>query len=182
VYCLWHGVSPSSIPLLQEHLLVSNESLASLRIWTLLTAEFSHIDSNHLLFNLVGLYVFGQSIEQALGSRNLLHLYCAGAVVASLGHIAYGLVTGDPAPALGASGAVMALAFVYAALFPDRQLLLMFILPVRAWAAVGLFVVVDVMGMMSPPGTSTTAHAAHLGGLAYGALFYATWIRPRLVS
>ena len=61
------------------------------RPWTLLLAEFSHIDPAHLLFNMVALWSFGRAVEAALGPRRLLGLYVMGGVLASLGHVVYGL-------------------------------------------------------------------------------------------
>ena len=124
----------------------------------------------HLAFNMFGLYIFGRPVARALGTGHLLHLYVVGAIMASLGHVAFGLATGDATPALGASGAVMALAVVFAALHPDTTILVGFFLPMPAWAAVAGFILLDVVGTFSPG--SSIAHAAHLGGAAYGLLFW----------
>lgn len=156
--------------LMAANFLVGLEAMQSGRVWTLLTAELSHISLDHLLFNMIGLFVFGRAVGRAVGSLQFLHLYVVGGIVASLGHVAYNAVSGDMVPALGASGAVMALAAVYGALFPDRTLLIGFVLPMPAWLAVLLFILLDVFGLIS--GGGGIAHAAHLGGAAYGLAFW----------
>jgi membrane associated rhomboid family serine protease len=133
-----------------------------LRPWTLLTAGISQFDANHLLFNLLGLWVFGGSVQRAYGGRSLVVLYVLGALCASVAHL---LVSS--APMLGASGAVLALSVVFALTFPQQRLLVWFVLPVPAWLAVSAFVALDVVGMVGPG--DGIAHAAHLGGAVLGA-------------
>ncbi len=140
-------------------------------VWTLLGSAFSHLSPPHLFLNMLALWVFGRDVERVVGTRGMLHLYVAGGILASLGHVAYNLATGVTVPALGASGSVMAIAVVSALLFPNRLLLVMFILPMRQITAVGLFILLDLFGMISP-GADTVAHAAHLGGALYGWLYY----------
>jgi membrane associated rhomboid family serine protease len=156
-----------------DHFVVSVDTLAHLRVWTLLTAEFSHRDPTHLLFNLLGLWMFGQRVGDALGARHLLSLYVGGAVAASLAHVAFMLAIGAPNGAIGASGAVMALAVAFARLYPTAVLQLYFFVPVPAPIAVGLFVVLDVLGLFGG-GTGNVANAAHLGGAAFGFLYLET--------
>jgi membrane associated rhomboid family serine protease len=174
VFAMWHS-SPMIQVLMRDHFLVSFESVANLRVWTLITSAFSHHDPWHLLFNMLALYVFGRDVGLALGWKTLLNLYLVGGVVASAGHVLYSIATGDPSPALGASGAVMAISVMYAALFPNRTLLLQFFIPVPAAVAVGMYIVLDVFGMVG--GGGGVAHAAHLGGAAYGLAWW--WFRVR---
>lgn len=155
----------------QANLVVSAEGMAQGRVWTLLTSAFSHYDPLHLLFNLYALGLFGTDVERVVGRRGFWHLYLAGGVAASLGHLAYGFVAGTTVGALGASGSVMAFAVVSALLFPNRMLLLFFFIPLPQIAAVGLFVILDVLGALSP-GEDVLAHGAHLGGALYGWLWF----------
>jgi membrane associated rhomboid family serine protease len=171
VFLLWQIAWGTILEnLLVDHFLVSAESVFSLRLWTLVTSEFSHTDGVHLLFNMLALWIFGRDVAHSVGWKHFLHLYLAGAIVASLGHVAFQLMTGDPTPALGASGAVMAISVVFAALFPNRTLMINFFIPVPAALAVGFYILMDVMGLMGTG--SGVAHAAHLGGALYGLLFW----------
>lgn len=177
VFALWHtfGRSDAGEAFMAEHFLVSVESLR--RPWTLLLAEVSHIDAAHLLFNMVALWSFGRVVEVALGGRRLLSLYLVGGVIASLGHVLYGLVMDTRSPALGASGAVSAIAVVFAAMFPRARLYLNFFIPLPAAVAVGIFLLIDLFGVLNPR-ADMIAHAAHLGGAAYGAVYWLVAVRP----
>lgn len=159
-------------------------------VWTLLGSAISHASFEHLFFNLFAMWLFGRDVERVVGSWGFVHLYVAGGVVASLGHVLFNLWSGIPVPALGASGSVMAIAVVSAMLYPNRLLLLFFFIPMRQITAVGLFVLMDLFGLLSP-GRDAIAHGAHLGGALYGWLYYrhrlrhyladqlATWRRQR---
>lgn len=170
VWVAWnYAVGPLQL-FMADHFLVNLGAVLEGRVWTLLTSEISHISLNHLLFNMLGVFVFGRAVGHAVGAMTFLQLYVVGGIVASLGHVAYNAVTGDMVPALGASGAVMALAAVYGALFPNRTLLIGFFLPMPAWLAVVGFIALDVLGLIG--GGGGIAHAAHLGGAAYGIAYW----------
>ena len=183
VYVAWQladrNGSELAFKILGENFLVSAPHLFSGRVWTLLTSEFSHIEPRHLLFNMIGLWVFGQAVHQVVRDVLMVHLYVVGAILASLAHVAYGLITGDATPALGASGAVMTFAVVYACLFPKRTLLVFFVIPMPAWVAVLLFLGIDLLGVAGTL-NDRVAHMAHLGGAAYGLAFWALWLRKRV--
>ncbi len=157
-----------------DHFIVSFDS-AFHRPWTLLTAIFSHRDPVHLAFNLLALWVFGSPVERVMGPFRFTLLYLFGGLAGSAAYVLWAALTGTPVGALGASGAVMAVATVYGLWFPRRTLMINFILPVPAWLAVILFVAFDLFGMLG--GGGRTAYAAHLGGAALGLLA----ALPRLV-
>lgn len=182
VFVLWHALGRGGVAFMAANFMVSVDSVASGRIWTLLTSAVSHVDAGHLLFNMIALYVFGRPVAEALGTRALLHLYVAGGLVASVGHVVFGLIGGSANPALGASGAVMAIAVVFAALFPRATLLVNFFIPLRAPIAVALYVAIDLFGLIGGLGGGAgggVAHAAHLGGAAYGLVYHLVWSRGR---
>jgi membrane associated rhomboid family serine protease len=186
VFFAWIGAnglfltgSPDALQAMQDNFVVSSELVLQGRVWTLLTSEFSHNWFAHLFFNMFALWVFGRDVERVVGPRGFLHLYLAGGILASLGHVLYGVVMGTTVPALGASGAVMAVAVVSAFLFPNRVLLLFFVIPLPQFVAVGLFLLIDVAGMVSPQG-DMIAHAAHLGGALYGWFYYRRHLRGYL--
>ena len=164
---------------MQNNFILSADLVASGRIWTVLTSEFSHVEPTHLLFNMIGLFVFGTAVHQVVRDVLFVKLYVLAAIVASVAHVVWGLITGDPTGALGASGAVMGIAVVYAFLFPERRLLLFFVVPVPAGIAVLLFIGIDLLGVVGVV-QNRTAHMAHLGGVAYGAGFYLLWLRKRI--
>ena len=145
--------------------------------WQFLTYGFvQDIESiSHLLFNMIGLYVFGRDVETRLGRAEFLRFYLiaviAGGIVGSVTH----LMMGNESGTIGASGAVIACAILYACFFPQRELLLMLILPIKAWVLAVVFVLFDLAGAFGVlemgESTSNTAFTVHLAG-AFFALGY----------
>lgn len=163
VYAMWHSMSPR---FMAENFLVSVESVTSGRLWTLLTTIFSHQDSSHLLFNLFGLWVFGTPVERVIGPVRFALLYLLAGLAGSFGYVGWAMATGSPAGALGASGAVMGIAALYGMWFPNRTLMINFLIPMPAWMAVFFFIALDLAGAFD--GGGTVANAAHLGGAFFG--------------
>ncbi|MHB1156577.1 MAG: rhomboid family intramembrane serine protease [Phycisphaerales bacterium] len=85
------------------------------------TYQFLHENWEHLAFNMLFLYVFGNSLEDRFGSIGYLAFYLAGGVVAGMG---YSLT--QTAPILGASGSISAVTGAYLALFPLTRVTMVF--------------------------------------------------------
>ncbi|MEG9224512.1 rhomboid family intramembrane serine protease [Aeromicrobium sp. Sec7.5] len=82
------------------------EGVAGGEYWRLLTSAFLHAGAMHLLFNMFGLYIFGQFLEERLGTARFVAFYLASAVFS--GAVVF-LLTGPSVPTVGASGAVFAM-------------------------------------------------------------------------
>ena len=153
-------------------------------VWQFLTYQFMHGGLLHLAVNLWTIYVIGNEVELALGRRSFLTLYLGsgivGGIVQTLAAIAF---HGEFAlPVVGASAAGFGLAAAFALLFPDRLLLLFFVIPVRAKYLLIIVGLLTVYGLMFPGGN--IAHAAHLGGMLCGVFYIRygarwTWRWPR---
>ncbi|HEX5442737.1 MAG TPA: rhomboid family intramembrane serine protease [Pirellulales bacterium] len=140
--------------------------------WQLLTAGFVHSrrDLAHIVFNMVGLVMFGRGMEEVYGRKEFLRFYLAAVVVASLVWIAVtNLLSRGEAIMYGASGAVMAVTVLYALHFRGR-IVLTFGIPIPALAMAGIYMVFGVWGLGNQK--SEVAHAAHLGGAAFALLYY----------
>jgi membrane associated rhomboid family serine protease len=139
--------------------------------WTFLTYMFVHAGLLHLLGNMLMLFVFGTAVESRMGSRTfiLYYLLCgAGAAVFSLG-LSGVMPVG---PFAGASGAVLGVALAFAIYWPDAELIVFPIpIPIRAKTLVTLLVGLDVLFYFLTPGDGI-AHLAHVGGVAFGYLFF----------
>lgn len=180
VFLLWNtiGRSGDGRELMFEHFTSAWANILDLRLWTPLTAAFSQKDANHLLFNMFGLFMFGWPVERAIGSARLVALYVVAGIVGSLVQLGGDVVTGQPSVALGASGAINAIAVLYGCMYPRRTVLLFFFIPMPMFVAVGLFILMDVVGAVGP--ADGIGHLAHLGGAAIGFLAW-LGIRRRLV-
>ena len=135
--------------------------------WELVTYMFLHGNVFHLLFNMLGLFIFGRDIEVKLGTRRFVFFYLTAGVFAGLAFCAWSLLGGRTVAAVGASGALMAILIMYAILWPRRKFLLFFVLPMEAWLLVLIIVILDLSAAMNASGGGV----AHLGGAAYGFLF-----------
>ncbi len=160
-----------------------------------LTYGFMHDISgiSHILFNMFGLFVFGRVVEQRIGRMEFLRFYLVaiviGGIVGALSSLVYAMATGIPLAAMpgtiGASGAVVATVILFACYYPNQQLLLMFVLPVKAWVVAVLFVGLDLAGalglLQGVDSYSNTAFTVHLAGAFFAlAYFFRRWSLQRL--
>ncbi|KAK9811360.1 hypothetical protein WJX72_002483 [[Myrmecia] bisecta] len=180
--------------IMRKHFTTSIQHLREGRIYTLLTAGVSQASFNHLLANMIGLYFFGREVALTFGARQFVVLYCTGAVMGSLAHVAYYYYQATKggthpwgremrlatAPAcLGASAAVSTLVVTAILLNPTATVLLYGIVPMPAAALGVLFLAQDFFGLIGGP--SGISHVGHLGGAATGAAFYFLMRRRGLV-
>jgi membrane associated rhomboid family serine protease len=148
------------------------------QIWRLATSAFCHERFSlwHILFNMLFLWWFGKTLETMYGSREFLLFYLTAAVIAALCFVGLQLVTGDRAPCIGASGAVMAVLMLYAVHYPRERIFVLMLIPIEIRWLVALIVIFDLHPLLltlSGQGIGTgVAHAAHLGGLAFGFLYW----------
>lgn len=140
--------------------------------YTLLTSMFMHASVFHLLGNMYCLWVFGDNVEDRLGTVKYLLIYFGSGICGDIAHV---ITTKDPSiPALGASGAVSGIMGAYLALYPGTRIHcsdMVFFRPIEfsvpAWFYIGfLFFGLQVFwAWLDVPGV---AWFAHLGGLAAG--------------
>ena len=93
---------------------------AEFKPWTWITAAFLHGSTGHLLGNMLFLFLFGFSVELALGRGTYLAFYLLGAVGASL--LAGWAYAGKGTYGLGASGAISALMGMYAVMYRLKRI------------------------------------------------------------
>lgn len=138
--------------------------------WSIVTSIFLHESFFHFLSNAVWLYLFGTVIGDLIGDRRVLPIYLLGGLFGNILYfISAHFMAFVGAYALGASGAVMALAGTALILGPDHRLMLFLLGEVRLKYIVLLMVLLDMVGIASQ--SNTGGHVAHLGGLAMGCFF-----------
>jgi membrane associated rhomboid family serine protease len=147
-------------------------------VWQIVTYAFLHstVYITHLLFNMLGLWMFGAEIERYVGPRRLLACYFASVVTAALSQLFIPTLFGaPPAPVVGASGGVFGLLLAYAFLFPRRKVIPLFPpIPMPAWLFATFYAGVELF--LGVTGTlSGIAHFAHLGGMVGSALVITQW-------
>ena len=148
---------------------------------TALTSMFMHGGWEHLLGNMLFLWIFGNNIEDALGHVRYLVFYLAGGFAATALQTAVTLsaASGSEAtiPNLGASGAVSAVLGAYLVLLPTARVLtlIFFILrEIPALLFLGLWFVFQLysggVALEHPQPGGGVAFFAHVGGFVFGGL------------
>lgn len=175
--------APTLLLVLERGFWTSAVHLLHGRVWTLLTAAFSHMDILHLALNMMVLWGFGGLLERLLGRARFTALYLTAAVFSSVSHcVVSTLLMSQPSKAaLGASGALSAVVLVYALLFPRHRILLFGVIPLPALTAALLFVGLDLWGLVAQArgGGLPIGHGAHLGGALIGFVWWALDLRRR---
>jgi membrane associated rhomboid family serine protease len=148
------------------------------RFWQLVTYSFLHSRDHisHLIFNMLGLWMFGTEVERYLGPARLLACYFASVVTAALSQLLIPALLGAaPSPTIGASGGVFGLLLAYAFLFPNRKVVpLIPPIPMPAWLFAALYAALELV--LGVTGTEAgVAHFAHLGGMVGSILVIGQW-------
>lgn len=143
--------------------------------WQVLTYGFLHGSLTHLLFNMLGLYMFGSDIERVWGQRRYLAYYLVCVVTAAIAQLAVTAMMGSVHPTVGASGGVFGLLLAFGMMFPRRTVVLLIPpIPMPAWLFVTLYGLIELY--LGITGTASgVAHFAHLGGMVGGYLLIAYW-------
>jgi membrane associated rhomboid family serine protease len=142
-------------------------------IWQLVTYMFLHGGIGHILFNMLALWMFGAAVEQTWGTRRFLQYYFICGVGAGVCVVVANLLFGNVhQPTIGASGAIYGVLLAFAMLFPEAEILIMFLFPVKAKYAVMIFGAIALM--LSLQGGGTVSNFAHLGGLLVGYIYFRT--------
>jgi len=155
--------------------------VSGLPTWkTVLTSMFMHASILHIAGNMLFLWIFGNNVEESMGSLKFLGFYVLGGVAA----LALQTVVGpnSTAPTVGASGAIAAVLGGYIVLYPRARVLafvfviLFFtVIELPALLMLGIWfaeqAVFGAAGLTNPNGGGGgVAYFAHVGGFVFGAL------------
>ena len=144
-------------------------------LWSALTYMFVHYSLWHLALNMYVLLAFGPRLEATMGTRAfaLYYLWCGlGGAVAHLLFVRTGLL-------VGASAGVLGVMFAYWQQWPDEEISLFGVIPMRPWTVLmllgGAILVSGAMGAGAPiAGGERIAYVAHMGGIAFAWLYMRT--------
>ncbi len=147
-----------------------------LKLWQVFTYMFLHGGFFHILFNLFALWMFGGELEELWGSKNFLKFYIysgigAGIFISLLNFYIYQKYGVSPVT-IGASGAIYALLLAYAMTWPNREIYLYFLIPIKIKYFVLILGVIEFFSTLSSASgrMGSVSHIGHLGGLASGFL------------
>jgi membrane associated rhomboid family serine protease len=156
--------------------------------WTLLTCMFLHGGWTHFVGNMWTLYLFGDNVEDRMGSARFLVFYLLCGLAASLTH-----VLTDPSssiPTVGASGAIAGVLGAYFLLFPTARVITLvpvlfwpFIVEVPAVFYLGIWFVSQLfsgtLALIGPGYYEGVAWWAHVGGFVAGLALLPVFKKPR---
>lgn len=144
-------------------------------IYQYITYMFMHGGWWHLFFNMWSLMIFGNAVEQQVGTKRFVWYYLLCGVGAALVNqlcTVMGLIV--PSQLVGASGAIYGVMAAAAYYFPNAKLFIIPIpFPIKLKYLVGFYTLVEMyMGITSIDGV---AHFAHLGGILVGVIVLLWW-------
>jgi membrane associated rhomboid family serine protease len=145
-------------------------------LWQPITYMFLHEGFFHILFNMLGIWMFGVELERMWGTKFFLRYYAVtgiGAAITTLivALLPFALAAGTyGSVTIGASGALYGLLLAFALYYPERPILMFMLFPVPAKYFVMIIGAISFLSSTSG-GAPKVAHAAHLGGMIFGYLY-----------
>jgi rhomboid family protein len=133
--------------------------------WTIATYMFVHAWLAHLAFNLFTLWMFGPRLEQVWGTRTFIQFY----LWCGLGGAIVHLLFAQNSAVVGASGAISGVLVAYAFRWPDDEVYLFGVIPMKSRWLIAAMIAMNVIFALSPG--SGIDWTAHIGGMGFGWLF-----------
>ncbi|MDD5467152.1 MAG: rhomboid family intramembrane serine protease [Anaerolineales bacterium] len=171
------GLVPARLHLDNPALLASNPFV----LVTLFTHMFLHGGWFHLLSNMWMLFIFGDNVEDRLGSGRYLVFYLMSGVAAGLVQAFVG--PGSAIPSVGASGAIAGVLGAYFLLYPNSRVITLIPLVFIPWFVeipslfyLGIWFVSQLysglasLGLPNAASLGGVAWFAHIGGFVFGLL------------
>jgi len=148
------------------------------------TSMFMHGSWEHIIGNMLFLWIFGNNVEDALGKVRFVLWYLAAGVAATALQtfvtLTFGTVRDASIPNIGASGAIAGVLGAYFLLLPRARVLtaiffgFIFLREIPAIWFLGIWIALQVwqggVGLTHPDQTGGVAVFAHIGGFAFGVL------------
>ena len=145
-------------------------------VMDIFTSMFMHAGLLHIGGNMLYLWIFGDNVEDRLGSARYLMFYLVGGVAASLLHLLTN--PGSQIPTVGASGAIAAVLGAYLVLYPGSRIVtyvplghfarltrMPAIIVLSLWFILQLF---DGVAALDGADVGGVAVWAHIGGFVAG--------------
>lgn len=171
--------SPTLLKNLEKYCIFRVSDISNGNYLSWLGSAFSHVSTGHFLANMITLHAFGSIVAMVPGIRagHLAQLTIGSALFGSAGFYIHESQRPQRMEkgAMGASGIVMGVGAAAFALVPRARLAFAMFIPTPLWILVPGYFLLDAYYLDDP--TSRTAHSGHLGGAAFGLLFYALRLR-----
>src|SRR3978361_82558 len=148
------------------------------RLISLFTSMFLHGGWSHIIGNMLFLWAFGKSLEDAMGHSKFLSFYLICGVIAGITHVVFNAYL--TVPTVGASGAIAGVMGAYLVKFPRAQIhtlvFVFFFVTTFDIPAVAILLYWFVVQLFSGYGAIASTHVtdagvawfAHIGGFVAG--------------
>jgi membrane associated rhomboid family serine protease len=149
---------------------------------TIVTSMFMHGSWDHILGNMLFLWIFGNNVEDVLGKIRFFVFYFLAGFAATATQtfvtLGYGSPQDGEIPNLGASGAIAGVLGAYILLFPRGRVLTwmlpFFLFEIPAVVYLGIWFLFQLItggyAFVHPEAGGGVAYFAHIGGFAFGFL------------
>lgn len=138
--------------------------------WAPLSHMFAHSDLNHLFFNMFAIFIFGHAVESRMGSKGFIIYYLSTGLLAGIFSLILYFFLNLNVLLIGASGAIYALLFAYAVIYPNRKLYIMGIIPIAPPILILLYTGYDIFSQVFR--ATQVAHLTHLSGFLFAYLYF----------
>ncbi|HEX5469290.1 MAG TPA: rhomboid family intramembrane serine protease [Gaiellaceae bacterium] len=160
----------------------ANECVAPGNPWWVdaFTSMFMHGGWEHILGNMLFLWIFGNNVEDTMGRARFVVFYVLGGLAATASQsfvtLQFGAGADARIPNVGASGAIAAVLAAYLVLFPRGRVLTwvipFFFFELPALVFLGLWFVLQLFlgsqSFVQPESGGGVAFFAHIGGFIFG--------------
>jgi membrane associated rhomboid family serine protease len=133
--------------------------------WTVATYMFVHAWLAHLAFNMFTLWMFGPRLEQEWGTSTFVKFYLWSGFGGAIAHLIFAQHT----QVIGASGAISGVLVAYALRWPDEEVYLFGVIPMKSRWLVAAMLGMNIIFALAP--SSRIDWTAHVGGMAFGWIF-----------
>jgi len=133
--------------------------------WTIVTYMFVHAWLAHLAFNMFTLWMFGPRVEHAWGTRAFVQFYLWCGLGGAVAHLLFA----QNSAVIGASGAISGVLVAYALHWPDDEVYLFGVIPMKSRWLIAAMIAMNIIFALSP--SSGIDWTAHVGGMVFGWLF-----------
>ena len=122
-----------------------------------------------------------QMLVQAIEVHNIVGGFTIAQPLLESSYLQYGLQAQKlydiyATPVVGASGAIFGLLVGFGMLYPDMELMLLFVpVPIKAKYIVPLYIIIEIVLGVGQFGGDNVAHFAHLGGALLGFILIKVW-------
>lgn len=178
-------LSNTFLPQMYYYLVAYFPLAPEFKSWQIITHMFMQGGIMHIAFNMLTLASFGPLLERFLGEKKYILLYFLsglGAYALNSLWIYYEMVNNGNefmnVAMLGASGAIFGVVAAFTALYPNAEMMIMFIpFPIKAKILLPIVIVGSIyLGINNVGGV---AHFAHIGGALVGYILIKIWGRNR---